>query len=241
MYHSVTFGNKNTWTDWKLVPTSRPFIVPPEPKIKTVDIPGGDGVIDLSETLTGYPVYNRRSGSIEFIVVNDVFEPVTTYKSWIDTYTEIMNYLHGRQMEMCLEDDPDYWYEGRFKVDSWASDSNYSKITIGYDLEPYKWKYNALNNLKTFTAYTSQNSYEFNRNVDHLGEAPSTPTFITSSTNGIEIRFVNRTLGIDVTQIVRDGTTSVPRFIFYGPSATMYYKSVSGSANFQVRYKEGSL
>ena len=48
MYHSVTFGDKNTWDDWRLVPASRPVFNPPAQKVKTLEIPGGDGVIDLS-------------------------------------------------------------------------------------------------------------------------------------------------------------------------------------------------
>ena len=29
-YHSVVFGEKNTWDDWHLVPSSRPVINPPD-------------------------------------------------------------------------------------------------------------------------------------------------------------------------------------------------------------------
>ena len=74
MYHSVTFGDKNTWDDWRLVPASRPVFNPPAQKVKTLEIPGGDGVIDLSQSLTGYPVYQNRTGSIEFIVMNDFIQ-----------------------------------------------------------------------------------------------------------------------------------------------------------------------
>ena len=74
MYHSITIGGKNTWDDWRLVPASRPVFNPPAQKVKTLEIPGGDGVIDLSQSLTGYPVYQNRTGSIEFIVMND-FKP----------------------------------------------------------------------------------------------------------------------------------------------------------------------
>ena len=75
MYHSITIGGKNTWDDWRLVPASRPVFNPPAQKVKTLEIPGGDGVIDLSQSLTGYPVYQNRTGSIEFIVMND-FKPL---------------------------------------------------------------------------------------------------------------------------------------------------------------------
>jgi hypothetical protein len=74
LYHSVTFGDKNTWDDWRLVPASRPVFNPPAQKVKTLEIPGGDGVIDLSQSLTGYPVYQNRTGSIEFIVMNDFIQ-----------------------------------------------------------------------------------------------------------------------------------------------------------------------
>ena len=70
-YHSVNFGDKNTWDDWKLVPSNRPVIDPPTQKTNYIDIPGADGSLDISTALTGYPVYNDRVGSIEFIVMND--------------------------------------------------------------------------------------------------------------------------------------------------------------------------
>ena len=40
MYHSIAFGNKNTWDDFYLVPSTKPIILPPEVKTKIVDIPG---------------------------------------------------------------------------------------------------------------------------------------------------------------------------------------------------------
>lgn len=115
MYHSITFGDKNTWDDWRLVPASRPLFNPPAQKVKTLDIPGGDGVIDLSQALTGYPVYQNRTGSIEFIVMND-------FKPWHMAYSDIMDYLHGQTMRAILEDDPEYFYEGRFTVNAWKSE-----------------------------------------------------------------------------------------------------------------------
>lgn len=132
MYHSISFGEKNTWDDWRLVPSSRPVFNPPAQKVKTLDIPGGDGLIDLSTALTGYPVYQNRTGSIEFLVMND-------FKPWQEAYSDIMDYLHGKTMRAVLEDDPDYFYEGRFAVNSWKSEKNWSKIVIDYSVGPYKW------------------------------------------------------------------------------------------------------
>lgn len=131
MYHSITIGDKNTWDDWHLIPKSRPLFVPPEVKTEFVEVPGGNGAIDLTGVLTGRPTYKNRSGSWEFYVENG-------FKDWTVLYSEIMTYLHGRSYKAILEDDPDYYYEGRFSVNTWKSDPHWSLITIDYNVGPYK-------------------------------------------------------------------------------------------------------
>lgn len=131
MYHSVTFGDKNTWDDWHLVPQSRPVLLPPDVKTNYVDIPGADGHLDLTEALTGEPLYKNRTGSISFYVMNG-------YQPWDELYSTIMNYLHGQKMRVYLEDDPGFYYEGRFSVNTWRSEKHNSEIVIDYDISPYK-------------------------------------------------------------------------------------------------------
>lgn len=133
MYHSITFGDKNTWDDWHLIPTSRPVFSPPEAKTNFVELAGVDGQVDLSESLTGYPLYNSRSGSFEFYVAGG-----EDYGTWIKRYSEIMAYLHNRRLKATLEDEPEYYYEGRFQVSQWQSGQNWSGITINYTVDPYK-------------------------------------------------------------------------------------------------------
>ena len=87
MYHSITIGDKNTWDDWHLIPTTRPLFNPPTVKTNIIDIPGGDGVLDLTTALAGRPTYNNRTGSWTFIVQNG-------FKDWTALYSEIMVYLH---------------------------------------------------------------------------------------------------------------------------------------------------
>lgn len=134
MYHSITFGTKNTYDDWKLVPTSRPVFSAPEPITQYVEIPGGNGSIDLSDTLTGGIHYKNRTGSFEFLVLNE-------YNGYdaMHLYSEIMEYLHGQKMYAILEDDPGYYYVGRFDI-SWSPEKDWSKINIGYNVLPYKYE-----------------------------------------------------------------------------------------------------
>lgn len=139
MYHSIIFGEKNTWADWYLIPTSRPVFNPPAPKTKYVDIPGADWHLDMSTVLTGDITYNPRTGSLEFMVDNGQLSDYN-HELWFELYSSIMEYLHGQNTKAILEDDLAFYYEGRFSVNAWKSDPHNSKVTIDYNVSPYKYE-----------------------------------------------------------------------------------------------------
>lgn len=252
MYHSVTFGEKNTWDDWKLVPTSRPLFNPPPQKVTTIDIPGGDGVIDLSQSLTGYPVFQNRTGSIEFLVMND-------FKPWNVAYSDIMDYLHGQTLRAVLEDEPEYFYEGRFTVNSWKSEKDWSRITIDYDVGPYKWSivssvedwlwdpFNFQNGViltgssKNIEVTTEEKRCDFNGRF--IGRAPICPSFHveTSEKRGMHVRFVNERLGIDSEKVLNDGITQFPEFVFFGEGVTLYFRCDEGTGTVSIEFRQGRL
>ena len=253
MYHSITFGEKNTWDDWRLVPSSRPVFNPPAQKVKTLDIPGGDGVIDLSQALTGYPVYQNRTGSIEFIVMNG-------FKPWHMAYSDIMDYLHGQTMRAVLEDDPEYFYEGRFTVNAWKSEKDWSHIVIDYSVGPYKWSvlsslddwlwdpFNFQNGVirtalfKDIAVTTDVKSRKLDSAL--FGRAPVCPRFDVSSTagRGVHVRFVNPQLGIDISKLLPDGTIQIPEFVFFGTQdTTIYLWCDSGTGTVSIDFRQGRL
>lgn len=137
MYHSITFqdlsGNsRNTWTDWHLIPSSRPVVAQAGVSSTFTEIPGRkDGPIDNSKLLTGKLQYSNRSGSFEFLVDND-------HEYWETIRSKIVEFLHGKRMRVILEDDPDYYYEGRVSLNEWRSESWNSRVTIAYMLGAYK-------------------------------------------------------------------------------------------------------
>ena len=147
--HSVSFGispvflpsgkmqqQKNTWSDWYLIPDSRTDLVPPNPVTSFVTIPGRHGTIDMSEILTGGPVYGDRSGSWDFI-----FDHEDCPDSWTTVRDDMLRYLHNQRRVVVLDDDPTFYLSGRLQID-WKSEAKYSKVTIRYTLEPYKHKWN---------------------------------------------------------------------------------------------------
>ena len=131
MYHSINISGKNTYTEWGLVPTSRPHIEPPAVKTSYVDLPSSHGRLDYTELLLGEVPYGQRTGSWEFTLRPGAL--------WASVYSSILSYLHGKEHTVVLEDDPNFQYTGRLEVSSWKSDQNRSIITIDYDLAPFKY------------------------------------------------------------------------------------------------------
>lgn len=136
--HGITFmdslGRKrHTWDDWRIVPTSRPVILSPSIQRMEQEVPGRDGLLDFSESLDGEIHYNNRIGTIEFYVANR--------DCWIDVYSSIQSFIHGRKLNVILDDDKEYYYEGRIAVNDWKSDQNNSTIVIEYNFQPYKLRH----------------------------------------------------------------------------------------------------
>lgn len=261
MYHSITFGDKNTWDDWCLIPTLDPIISPPTVKTNFIDVPGSNGSLDMSEILTGYPVYNNREGSLSFIAMNRSasLQPECNPLKFRDLIADIMDYLHGHKMNMVLEDDPDYYYSGRFELENANANINFNEIVIKYILEPYKWSIRSsidnwvwdTFNFRTgfisrslfynLNVTTAQKVINFTKNL--IGSAPVMPTFVVNATSdsGITIRLVNESLGIDRTLKFQNGTRHNPDFFLYGDDVKLYYWVEYGTGTLTIDYKRGRL
>lgn len=233
MYHSITFGVKNTWADWHLIPSSRPVFTPPPFKSKLIDIPGINGMLDLSTLFTnGEPTYGNRVGSFEFIVVND-------FLSWDVAYSNIMNYLHGRNLQLILEDDPDWTYQGRFTINEWRSDKNYSLIVIDYSVQPYKqelfssiqdWEWDSFS-FDTGLIQELASIVVNNTTITVIGRPKQVYLGITSSViMNVVINGVTKTLAV--------GLNLLPGVSLIEGNNTLVF---AGSGTVSINYRGGSL
>lgn len=237
MYHSVTFGDKNTWDDWHLIPSSRPVFNPPEPKTKFIDIPGADWHLDLSSSLTGDIAYNGRTGSMEFIVDNG-------HTEWHYLYSMILEYLHGQVLRAVLEDDPTHYYEGRFWVDSWKSQPQNSRIVIEYNVAPYRyerstsledWYWDDFNFetgvVREYSDIRVDGSRVFTIPGDRMWV---TPTFIVNSDNGkgMKVSYDGVTYGLP------DGQSRVVSIRLGAGINTLIF---NGMGTVSIEYRGGTL
>lgn len=243
MYHSIIFGDKNSWADWYLLPSSRPVFNPPTPKTKFVDIPGADWHLDMSTVLTGDITYEARTGSLEFIVDNG---QLSDYKAdrWHLLYSEILDYLHGQLTKATLEDDPSFYYEGRFAVNQWKSDPHNSKITIDYTVCPYKleqfssledWEWDSFcfenGIIREYKDIRVDGSLEF---VITGRRMRVTPSFIVKSDdgNGLKVIFNGSTYDLP------DGTSRVVNIQTVEGENTLKF---TGNGTVSIDYRGGCL
>lgn len=136
--YGMKIGEFHSYRDFGLVPTSKPFVNLPSPKLEYLDIPGRQGEIDITESLTGEVIYEMRTGSFEFLV--------SDMDKWQEVYRKLLSTVHGKRTSLVLDTEKDYVYKGRLWVSEFKSDKNYSLITLEYKLEPYKYNLEDMKN-----------------------------------------------------------------------------------------------
>lgn len=125
--NGILFGNKHSYKDFGLI-LKESSIGIPQPKLKTVDIPGADGVIDL----TGENVkYKNRILTFTFTMIDAI-------NAWASKLSAICDYLHGQSMRIVRDADQNFYYVGRVKVNTFKSNKRLATIVIECDCEPYK-------------------------------------------------------------------------------------------------------
>lgn len=130
--NGVYFGDKHSYNDFGLILSSRVEVGTPAVKANTVDIKGGDGVVDLSDTLTGYVFFENRKITCNFTVID-------ARNKWSAIYSKLLNYFHGEKMKIILDDDASFYYIGRVSVNEWKSSKSTATIVVEIDAEPYKY------------------------------------------------------------------------------------------------------
>ena len=128
----IWFENIHSYDDLNLV-LSKVEIPPATAKVNLIDIPGGDGSVDLTEAL-GEVKFKDRVCKFTFSVF--------PYEDFEEKKKAVSNLLNGKRCKIKVDKDPDYYWMGRCSIDEYASDKNLHKIVVGANIAPYKLKNN---------------------------------------------------------------------------------------------------
>lgn len=102
----------------------------PERQDYSIQVPGRNGTLDLTEDLFGSPRYYNR-------IVTATYSTVSLEESqnlWWTALDSAMA-LHGQTVYAYTSDDPDWYFEGVVSV---SSDASEGTITLELDCQPYR-------------------------------------------------------------------------------------------------------
>lgn len=131
MLNDAIFNNeKSAYYDWGIVLTKASI---PLPSVKTssVDIKGANGILDLSEVLSGDVCYGNRDIKLTFAMMDDI-----DYHSII---SNIANYIHGKKVTLKLSNDNEYFYSGRATISNCEYSHGKSSLVISINADPFKY------------------------------------------------------------------------------------------------------
>ena len=233
MSTGVTFDDRiHTERDWGLKLLSI-YIPMPDPKTQILDIPGGDGSIDLTE-INGRPAYNDRDG------VELVFDLMDgSYESWFLKYSQFAAEVHGRKVKMVLDDDPDHYYMVRLKLDGKKSNPVYGQITFSGTAEPFKYDLTATNEPWLWDTFNFETGVireieeveitAENNKVTIIGAGIDTPpVFAVSQADNLKLTYGGRTYTLKV------GRNRFPAVQVGKEDVTLTF---SGTGKFEVEYR----
>lgn len=120
-------------SEWglKITKMNIPF---PDVREELITVPGMSGVLDATDTLTGYPTYGQREG-LEFYF--------KYYGDWIEfegQKSKIAALIHGKKVKMVLDSDQAHYYLARLSVNASKEKDINADFVISGSADPMKYE-----------------------------------------------------------------------------------------------------
>lgn len=213
----VRFGEYHTVDDWNLILNSK-TVETPKAKTTFVSIQDRDGSLDMSEALTGEVKYDARKLSFVFLLTEG------DYRHRENMIHEILASIHGKRMNIILDDDMEKYFDGRVEVTSYSNSKAYGSITVEATCDPYR--VSIYGTTEVFSLSSNLEKFD----LENIGDKTVVPTFYVTNTATIEF---------DTSQVVLTKGTHVLDGFVLRRGLTSF--SASGIGALTVSWKEGYL
>lgn len=131
MAHGIKFGSFHSWDDLGVnMDEAAPGVGMATVRENYMDVPGGT-FLDASEYPSNRPTYKQREMSFGFIRKN-------AEEAWPTVVSRMMNAIHGKSMDIILDDDPAWKYHGRIKVQAPNTNVPFTRLPVTATVLPYK-------------------------------------------------------------------------------------------------------
>ena len=244
-YNAVTIkieGTQNeyhTLEDWGLYVQNADCIGRPVQYTRYIEIPGRNGLLDLSEVINGRQIYTSRPLKI-------VLAGIREKKNWDGVMSEFRNKINGRICQFIFDNDPSYFWRGRVEIDNFNANLSVGTFTINVPTaDPYKytllsstepWLWDPFNFETDMITYIGAITVSGSGSITlPHGHMPTTPDIVVSNkTSGtFTVTYDGDTYNLAV------GANRIPSIMVGGDEDVTL--TFTGSAKVEIVYRSGSL
>ena len=123
----------HSYDNWGLYVTNTDYIKEPKQNTNYVSVPGRDGLLDLSDVITGRPTYSGREISIKLAGHHNKID-------WDSIISAFRNNINGRICRLTFDNDKSYYWRGRIDIKDFTSALNLGTFQINIpNADPYKY------------------------------------------------------------------------------------------------------
>ena len=191
-------------------------IGPAVPHLNLVEVPGSNGYVDLTEA-QGFISYGIRTHKWTFALYPS--------DDWPTRHSSVSNQLNGKRVHATLDDDKQWYYDGRLEVSDLKSDKQLRQIVITMHAMPHKLRH-------VETSLTREISVDPITVGLAIGEMPVIPVLTSNRPFSVAWRGVPHACDA--------GTYTIPALRMSG-NQEITLASQSGTGTVTIVWREGSL
>lgn len=225
----------HSFTDFGLAIGNNNYIEAPEYDTYYVEVPGRDGLLDLTEMITGRPTYRTREINIELGGMGDP-------NTWDAKISQLRNLFHGHIVKLIFDNDPTYYWTGRAEIIDYDRFRNLGTFTLAIpQADPFKYSVDEV----VMGSY----NLAFNSSITvtpTIAAQPVHPTFYISaytggSTSSVTIKIQTSTGGtVETVSMKENGVYTFPNVVIE-KGLRLQINSYSTTATLQIKYRQVSL
>lgn len=229
----------HSYRDWHLYVANNDCIGEPKQYTNYIEIPGRDGMIDLSEALSTKPIFTSREIKIYLAGFRD-----TT--NWDAVISGFRNHVMGRVCRITFDTDSQYYWRGRIAVTDFKGVKEFGKFLVSMpDADPYKysvvssadpWLWNPFNFETDMITYAPEQQITGSGTIEvPAGNMLTCPTFVAAEIESAEFKMMHNGREYILTQ----GSNVFPSIMVGGDEDEQF--DFTGTAKVQIIYRGGSL
>lgn len=229
----------HTLDDWGFALGNNNYIGDPEPETKYISIPGRDGMLDISEAVTGRTTYKKRELSFLLGGIRHV-------ESWDSVISELRNQVNGRMCKIIIDNDKTFYWRGRTYIVGFDRMRELGQFTLSIpEADPYKYNVESSNEPWKWDPFNFITGIITNIGAQHIdgsgyviipsGYMPVTPEFEVNNMTSSDfyVAYKGKTYQLNA------GITRIPPILINGDEEVEL--EFTGTADVTIIYRGGSL